>query len=328
MPVLSAAADRLARIPNLTVLVNSPLSAYTRFRIGGPAAVFCDASDVEAFTQALHLAKSMALPRMVIGGGTNLIVSDSGFEGVIMRFTGAKIMRDAVTMTIESGAVLQDVVDHSIGLGLKGMETLTGIPGYLGGAVYGNAGAYGHSIQELVQRVSFTDGERLQELDNRACQFHYRESIFKEQKDWVILSTELRFREGDEHELAKTAMDIRTIRDTKYPPSMKCAGSIFKNVFFAELPAAVQAEVPAKVVREGKVPSAWFLEQVEAKGIVRGDIKVATYHANLIYNDGAGSAADLIVIIEELKRRVRERFAFDLEEEVQFVGFEYSAEPA
>jgi UDP-N-acetylmuramate dehydrogenase len=328
MPVLLAAADRLAAIPNLTVLKNSPLSAQTRFRIGGPAAVLCDTSDVQAFTQALQLVKALALPRMVIGGGTNLVVADAGFDGVILRFTGAEIKRDGLVLNVESGAVLQAVVDHSIELALKGMETLTGIPGYLGGAVYGNAGAYGHSMQEVIQRVWFTDGDHVEMFDNSGCQFHYRESIFKEQKGWVILSTELHFGAGNSGELAKTASDIRTIRDAKYPPSMKCAGSIFKNVFFAELPAAVQTEIPPNVVREGKVPSAWFLEQVGAKGMQRGDIKVATYHANLIYNDGNGNAADLIVVIEELKRRVRERFAFELEEEVQFVGFEYSTEPA
>ncbi len=328
MPVLSAAADRLAAIPNLAVLVNSPLSAHTRFRIGGPAAVLCDTTEVHAFQQALQLTQSLALPRMVIGGGTNLIVSDAGFDGIVLRFAGAKMTRNGLALTVESGSVLQDVVDRSIRFGLKGMETLTGIPGFLGGAIYGNAGAYGHSMQELVQRVWFTDGNRVEEFDNAACQFHYRESIFKEQKDWVILSTELRFREGSPDELTKVAADIRTIRDAKYPPTMKCAGSIFKNVFFLELPAAAQREVPASAVREGKVPSAWFLEQVGAKGMQRGDIKVATYHANLIYNDGNGTAADLIVVIDELKRRVRERFGFELEEEVQFVGFEYTAEPA
>jgi UDP-N-acetylmuramate dehydrogenase len=179
-----------------------------------------------------------------------------------------------------------------------------------------------------VQRVRFTDGETVEQFNNAACQFSYRESIFKDQKDWVILSTELRFREGDSNELRKTATDIRTIRDAKYPPTMKCAGSIFKNVFYADVPAATQQEIPPAMVRDGKVPSAWFLEQVGAKGIRRGDIQVASYHANLIYNDGNGTAGDLIVIIEDLKKRVRERFGFDLEEEVQFVGFEYSVETA
>lgn len=328
MPDVLAVAGRLAAIPNLTVRPNEPLSGYTRFQIGGPAALVCDTSHSEAFFEALRVVKNMALPRIVIGGGTNLVVADAGFDGVVLRFTGSVIKHDHQVLVVESGAVLQDVVDYSIAHGLKGMETLTGIPGFLGGAVYGNAGAYGHSMQELVERVWFTDGDRIQQFDNDWCRFAYRESIFKDQKDWIILATELRFREGDSGELSKTATDIRTIRDAKYPPTMKCAGSIFKNVFFAEIPAVAQREVPPKLVREGKVPSAWFLEQVDAKGIRRGDIQVATYHANLIYNDGAGTAADLVVIIEELKRRVRARFGFDLEEEVQYVGFEYSAEPA
>jgi UDP-N-acetylmuramate dehydrogenase len=103
---------------------------------------------------------------------------------------------------------------------------------------------------------------------------------------------------------------------------MRCAGSIFKNCLFNELPAAVQVQIPQKLVREGKVPSAYFLEQVGAKGMRRGDIQVAEYHANLIYNDGAGTAEDLITVIEDLKKRVFDRFGFALEEEVQYVGFE------
>jgi UDP-N-acetylmuramate dehydrogenase len=326
MPVLSAgAAERLSAIPNLTVLSNEPLAPYTRFAIGGPAAVFCDTDNAHAFDAALHLTNVLALPYIVIGGGTNLVVSDNGYDGVVLRFTGSRITHNGTTLHIEAGAVLQDAVNHSIALGLAGLETMTGIPGYLGGAIYGNAGAYGRSIQELVGSVRFTDGERIRIFNNEECRFRYRESIFKDHKGWIVLSADLRFVPGDPEALAKTAAEIRSIRDAKYPPSMKCAGSIFKNVFFADLPAAVQAEVPPKLVRDGKVPSAWFLEQAGVKGMRRGDIQVATYHANLIYNDGEGRAADLIAVIDELKRRVRERFGFDLQEEVQYVGFEYAA---
>jgi UDP-N-acetylmuramate dehydrogenase len=323
MPVTAAAIERLAAIPNLAVLVDTPLSRHTRFRIGGPAAVLCDAPDTGAFMQALRTARDLALPPVVIGGGTNLIVSDAGFGGVVLRYTGSLLARDGMVLRIEAGAILQDVVDQSIGLGFKGLETLTGIPGYLGGAIYGNAGAYGHSIEELIEGVRITDGERVTTLNKDECQFRYRESIFKTRKELVIVSADLRFQQGDPDELAKTAHEIRAIRDAKYPPQMKCAGSIFKNLLFAELPARVQAVLPANVIREGKVPSAWFLEQTGAKGMRRGDIQVAPYHANLVYNDGAGTAADLVSIIQELKQRVRDRFGFDLEEEVQYVGFEY-----
>ncbi len=129
--------------------------------------------------------------------------------------------------------------------------------------------------------------------------------------------------------LANKAAEIRAVRDAKYPPTMKCAGSIFKNVFFANLPPATQAQIPPNLIREGKVPSAFFLEQVDAKGMRRGDIQVAIYHANLIYNDGKrASAADLVSLIQELKKRVRERFAFEIEEEVQYVGFDYAPVPS
>jgi UDP-N-acetylmuramate dehydrogenase len=323
MSVLPAARKRLAAIPALTVLSDVPLAAYTRFGIGGPAAVFCSTPDEGAFVEALGLAASFAAPRLVIGGGTNLIVSDAGFEGIVLRFTGCAISRHDDCLHAQAGAPLQRVVDESIALGLKGMETMTGIPGDLGGAVYGNAGAYGRSIHQTLQRARVTDGARVFALSNARCRFRYRDSIFKERKDWIILSAELRFSPGDPVAMAQTAAGIRSIRDAKYPPSMKCAGSIFKNLLFADLPPYVQREIPEQIVREGKVPSAWFLEQTGVKGLRKGDIQVAGYHANLIYNDGAGTASDLVSVIQELKRRVRERFGFELEEEVQYVGFDF-----
>lgn len=324
MPVPSQAVSRLASIPHVSVFVNTPLAAQTRFAIGGPAAVLCDASDADAFVEALGTAKALGLPRVVVGGGTNLVVSDDGFDGVVLRYSGSRIAREGMLLHVEAGAVLQDVVNRSIALGLRGLETMTGIPGYLGGAIYGNAGAYGHSIQELVEEVRASDGESVATFGNAECRFRYRDSAFKDRKQWVILSANLRFKEGDSTELAARAAEIRAIRDIKYPPEMRCAGSIFKNLLFAQLPANVQSEVPSAVVREGKVPSAWFLEQTGVKGMRRGDIQVATYHANLVYNDGRGTAEDLVAVIKELKRRVLERFGFELEEEIQYVGFEYA----
>lgn len=324
----AAALKRLAALPNVTAHVAVPLSTLTRFQIGGPAAVLCQASNVQAFAAALQLAKELALPRVILGGGTNLVVADSGFDGVVLRFTGATVARDGEVLRVQSGAVLQDIVDESIGFGLEGLHTMTGIPGSLGGAVYGNAGAYGHSIEEIVESVEVTDGRSVFTVSNAECRFSYRESIFKEQKEWVILSTDLRFRTGDRETLSKTANEIRTIRDRKYPPTMKCAGSIFKNVFFADLPVTAQAEVPRNLARGGKVPSAWFLEQAGVKGMRRGAIQVAAYHANLIYNDGAGTASDLVAVIDELKERVRRCFGFDLQEEVQYVGFDYATRPS
>jgi UDP-N-acetylmuramate dehydrogenase len=172
-----------------------------------------------------------------------------------------------------------------------------------------------------VVKVRFYDGQAVRVFDNEECEFQYRESIFKRRKDWIVFSAELRLDAGDAHALRETADSILKVRNEKFPVTMKCAGSIFKNLLMKRLPADAAAQVPGSAVREGKVPAAWFLEQVGAKGIVRGDIHVATYHANLIYNAGAGTAADLCALIGELKARVADRFGIELEEEVQYVGF-------
>jgi UDP-N-acetylmuramate dehydrogenase len=310
----------LAAIPNLTVFADIPLSRYTRFGIGGPADVYAETGDSDAFIAALNAARASGIPTVVIGGGTNLIVSDAGFRGIVLRYRAETLCADGERVIADAGAVLQDLVDFTIGRGLQGLETLAGIPGSVGAAVYGNAGAYGHSISERVISVRFFDGCGVRVFSNPDCEFLYRESVFKRNKEWIIFSTELRLDGADAAGLIKTAGDIVKVRNEKFPVTMKCAGSIFKNLLWKELPAEVAAEVPPVAVREGKVPAAWFLEQVGAKGLQRGDIHVATYHANLIYNNGAGLAADLTALIGELKDRVRTRFGIELEEEVQYVG--------
>jgi UDP-N-acetylmuramate dehydrogenase len=320
MPTTEETRVRLAEIPNLTVSEGVPLSRYTRFGIGGPADLYAETDDVETFVAALAAARESGIPTMVIGGGTNLVVADRGFRGIVLRYRGDRLMATGRRVMADAGAVFEDLVDFAIEHGLQGLETFAGIPGSVGAAVYGNAGAYGHSLSERVAGVRFHDGREIRVFTNEECQFQYRESIFKRHKEWIVFSAELLLEHADAGRLRETADGILKVRNEKFPVTMKCAGSIFKNLLFEELPAAAAAEVPASAVREGKVPAAWFLEQVGAKGCRRGDIHVASHHANLIYNAGAGTASDLCALIEDLKARVRARFGMDLEEEVQYVG--------
>jgi UDP-N-acetylmuramate dehydrogenase len=321
--MLSAPAlvHELAALAETNVRQDVPLSLYTRFGIGGPARVFVETASESSFIAALRSARNSGLPFVVIGQGTNLIVSDAGYPGIVLRFTANAITADGLRVSAEAGAALQDLVDFTIARGLAGIHTMTGIPGSVGAAVYGNAGAYGRSISGSVETVRFFDGSNVRVIGNAACEFHYRESIFKRRKDWIIFSTTLALEESGAAGLRQRAAEILEVRNRKYPQTMKCAGSIFKNLLYAELPDSVKVQVPAKVIIEGKVPSAYFLEQVGAKGMSLGGIRVADYHANLIYNEGGGTAAELVQVIAELKRRVRERFGFDVEEEVQYVGF-------
>src|SRR5271170_5094648 len=128
---------RLAAIPELTVSRDAPLSAYTRFAIGGPADIYAETESVESFIAALAVARASGLPYMVMGGGTNLIVSDLGYRGIMLRFVARRMLAANDRISCDAGAVLQDLVDFSIEHGLRGLETLAGIPGSVGAAVYG-----------------------------------------------------------------------------------------------------------------------------------------------------------------------------------------------
>src|SRR6202158_5082317 len=148
MPVAPETIHRLANLSNVTISQGAMLSRYTRFGIGGPAEVYFETSDERSFMEALNLVRSSGLKYVVIGGGINLIVADAGFPGVVLRFTASGIESQGVRVTVAAGAELQALVDYCIGVGLCGLETMSGIPGSVGAAIYGNAGAYGHSINE------------------------------------------------------------------------------------------------------------------------------------------------------------------------------------
>ena len=254
MPTTEETHVRLAEIPNLTVSACTPLARYTRFGIGGPADLFAETRDEQAFIAALAAARESGTPVCVIGGGTNLIVSDQGFRGLVLRYSADTLEADGPRIAAGAGAVLQDLVDFANRHALKGLETLAGIPGWVGAAVYGNAGAYGHSISERVAAVRFFDGAAVRAFDNPQCDFRYRESIFKRRKDWIIFQVELTLDAASAAELEETSAGILKVRNEKFPPTMKCAGSIFKNFLLRELPPPVAAIVPGRGGARGQDP--------------------------------------------------------------------------
>ncbi len=297
-----------------------PLKAHTRFDVGGPADLFACAATPKALSEAFVTAQRVGLPFYLLGDGSNVVASDKGFRGLVARYTASGLVYRDGAIDADAGGSLQALVDLTLEHGLEGLHTLTRIPGSVGGAIYGNAGAYGNQIDQFVQRVDFLDGTRMRSFGPRECEFEYRESIFKRRKDWLIVGVRLVLPRGDPVALQVRAAEIREVRDEKFPPTMRCAGSIFKNLYLESLPPAVASEVPARAVRSGKVASAFFLEQVGAKGMRNGGIEIASYHANLLYNRGGGTAAEIHELASELKRRVRERFGFEIEEEVQYAG--------
>jgi UDP-N-acetylmuramate dehydrogenase len=320
---MSVNAEFFRALPRLDVRPGEPLRLHTRFALGGPADLYAETADEATFVEAARLAAASGQPWITIGLGTNLVVADAGYRGIVLRFAGADFQPHGSTITAQAGAELQALVDASIDAGLAGMEVMTGIPGTVGAAIHGNAGAYGQSISDCVRSVRFFDGAQVVELDHDACEFRYRASRFhRTRRGGLILSALFEFRPGDAAELRARATRIRDQRNQKFPSTLLCAGSTFKNLLLAELPAATSAKVPANVVKGGKVPAAWFLDQIGARGLSVGGIRVKQDHANTLYNDGTGTAADFAALSAELRRRVRERFAIELEEEVQRIGFE------
>jgi len=293
MLLIDEASVRLAGIPDLQLIRNEPLARHTRFELGGPASILAEARTEAAFINALRVLKYSSVRSLVVGAGTNSGCRPTRASRRLLTFSGSEISGGGTRVTVQAGSSLQSLVDFAVGRGLKGLENMTGIPGQVGAAIYGNAGAYGSSISDFVIEVRYFDGERVKSLDRDGCQFRYRGSIFKQRKDWLILSAVLEFQPGGAATLAARADEILTVRNKKYPPEMRCAGSIFKNLIFSELPERVQAMVPPDVVKGGKVPSAWFLDVTGVKGMRSGGIQVADYHANLIFNAGGGTAREL-----------------------------------
>jgi len=145
--------------PGLSIVENALLSRFTRFEVGGPARILADAATDGALIEILRAIREAGEPHTLMGGGTNLVVSDQGYDGVVLRYTNPALEIAGNAVSVAAGAVLQELVDDVIARGLKGLETMTGIPGWVGGAVYGNAGAYGHSIHERVSSVRFLEIE-------------------------------------------------------------------------------------------------------------------------------------------------------------------------
>src|SRR5882724_7358789 len=166
-------AQPASRPAGLSVLENVPLARYTRFEIGGPARILADAASEAALIEVLSAIEESGERYTIIGGGTNLVAGDQGYPGVVVRYTNAALEFAGDTVKVAAGAMLQDLVDASIARGLKGLETMTGIPGWVGGAVYGNAGAYGHSIQERVASVRYLEHGSVREISNADCEFAY-----------------------------------------------------------------------------------------------------------------------------------------------------------
>lgn len=280
------------------------LAPYTTFGIGGRAEFFYRAVGPEALVLAVRTAQDLKVRFLLLGGGSNILVSDSGFRGLVIKNECRGILVNGDNITCQSGALLEDVVNRTCAHGLSGLEFAAGIPGTAGGAVRGNAGAFGKSVGDrLTKAVIFTTEGDAKEVSKKDFRFGYRESRLKETRD-VLLSATFQLRKGDTTEIEERIAGNLKRRKESLPSQEKSAGCFFKNV----------------VLNGRKVSAGLLLDQVGAKRMRQGDAKVFAGHANILINAGAASAADVRRLAAKLRRKIRGKFGIKLEQEVVYIN--------
>jgi len=298
--------------------VNRPLRGgvslrlHSSFRIGGPADHFFEAGSLQEVKDCLRFAREKSLPYYVIGAGTNMLFADTGFRGLILKNQARGLIRGKETgrVVVLTGTPLSDLVSYALEEGLEGIEFAAGIPGTTGGAVFGNAGAWGLSIGQLVEDALVLDerGEEIR-VGREFFEFCYRDSLLK-RRHLTVLEVGFRLGPGDRGRIRSRMDENLGKRRSPCPsPKMAYAGSFFKNPV---LPDGTRAAA-------GRL-----LEEVGAKELRRGGAGVYAGHANFILNFGGATAGDVRALARTMKARVKRKFGIELEEEVIYLPAGFS----
>lgn len=287
------------------ILKNNHLSSFTTLRIGGPASALFEASDPDAVVLSARRAESIGLPWRVIGQGSNILASDAGVAGAVIVFHGGEAPQAGPEglVRVLGSTLLDDLVGFMVERGLGGLEALAGIPGTVGGAICGNAGAYGTAIGERISRVTLLGrGGEVREVNARELEFGYRHSIIKESRE-AVLEALIEARPADPAVLRKTMKEKQSDRAAKHPNHRvtPTAGSWFKNI----------RQSDGTMTAAGRL-----LDEAGCRELVVGGASLWPRHANIVVTDGRATFAEVDALVSEMARRVEERFDIKLVEEV------------
>jgi len=291
-------------VPEENIHMHEPMAGHTTFRIGGPADCFIQLESEEQLKKVQHYLSLVEEPYFILGNGSNLLVSDKGYRGVILQIGSkmSEIRVEGCTITAQAGALLSQVTKTACEHALTGLEFASGIPGTVGGGVVMNAGAYGGEMSQVVTLVKVVsrEGETLT-LDNGTMEFAYRYSTIK---DHPFTVTEVTFQlsPGDREQISAKMEELAAKRREKQPLDYPSAGSAFKR------------------------PEGYYAGQLimdsGMRGFQIGGAKVSDKHCGFIINTGKASQQDVSDVIAEIRARVKERFNVELEPEVVFLGDE------
>lgn len=299
---------------------NEPLARHTSWRIGGPARYYTDVTSMEALHEAIRRGRERELPLFLLGGGTNLLVQDSGFGGLVIRYAARdwhiEPHDERGLLYVEAGATMAGLARRVSGQGWSGLEWAEGLPGTVGGALYGNAGCYGGDIASILQRAWLLVDDELQVWGVEQLHYGYRTSILKaaqppagqpaHRQDLppVVLAAEFRLERADAAALAETMARTAALRKEKTPWGSSC-GSVFKN-----LPA--RPGQPA-------IAAGYLIDQAGLKGRRIGAAEISQKHANYIINLGGASSKDVLQLIDLIRNTVLRVSGIELELEIQIL---------
>ncbi len=306
----------------MKVKENVPLAPLTTFEIGGPARYLVDVRSEDEIREALQWAKEKGARAIVLGSGSNVLVPDDGLEALVIRLRGDLYAAKDGLVDSWAGTNLLAAIRALGAQGWGGWEKLAGIPGTIGGAVRGNAGAFGPEIKDFVTSVRALNAETAEVRDfaNPACDFSYRHSFFKDHPEWII--TRVVFK------LEKQRLDIssRLIEETiaerekRHLQNVRAAGSFFMNPKApAEIVAMFEKEKGIKS-REGRVPAGWLIEKAGMKGATVGGAIASLQHPNYIVNQGNATAHDVLNLAQTVKSQVEADFGVELHEEAAILS--------
>lgn len=303
---------------------NVSLKEFSNYKIGGPARYFFVPKTLAETIAGVEKAKKEKLPIFILGGGTNLLISDKGYPGLIVKPEIMVLERRGNNVRVGAGVSVADLLSFLINEELSGLEWAGGLPGTVGGAIRGNAGAFGGEIKDVIKEVVSLDvhGLASKKYSNKESNFTYRSSIFKERDGKeVILEATLELKEGDKEAIRKGIQEKIDFRNTRHPMEFPSLGSTFKNVDVKKLPKEVAEKFEDKIKQDPfpVLPTAVLLSEAGLKGIKEGGAMFSPKHPNFIVNTEGATAEDVEKLIAIAKKTVKEKFGVTLEEEIQRV---------
>ena len=281
---------------------NEPMRKHTTFRIGGPADFYLCPHSAKEIQKTVAICREEELPYFILGNGSNLLVSDQGYRGVVIQLwkNVSDILVEGCRIRAKAGASLAKIAGEALEEGLTGMEFAAGIPGTLGGAVVMNAGAYGGEMKDILQEALVMDEQgEIFTLKKEELHLGYRTSIIKE-KGYIVLAAALELKPGDRKEIKEKMDELKQRRVEKQPLDMPSAGSTFKRPegYFA-----------GKLIMDAGL-----------RGFSVGGAQISEKHCGFVVNTGKATANDVLTLIREVQKRVRDKFGVELETEVKFLG--------